>query len=263
MSKLSKIFISYRRADSNVVTGRIYDRLVAAYGAESVFKDVDAIPFGEDFRTHIKEHVEQCQVLVAVIGKAWLSITDDAGHRRLDDPNDWVCLEIAAALQRKIPVVPLLVMGAEMPKAQQLPAILEDLAYRNGLEIRSDPDFHGDMDRLIKRINVPRIPDSASVSGASTPNIEKLSAPQRKQFRQALMSAFPDLDSFSLMFEDQFGKPLNQVVNINNFYEKVVADTIKWVESEGKLSDLIQAAVTAKPNSHDLQVFVNSLSGNN
>ena len=143
------IFISYRRDDSADIAGRIYDRLVQKFGREVIFKDVDTIPFGVDFRKHLNDAVEKCSVLLAVIGRQWLNMPNEAGKRRLDNPADFVRIEIEAALERNIPVVPLLVRGASMPKPGDLPSCLENLAYRNGLPVRSDPDFHRDMDRLI------------------------------------------------------------------------------------------------------------------
>lgn len=141
-------FISYRRYDSADVVGRIYDRLVAEYGAKSIFKDVDAIPLGVDFRKAINEAINHCAVLLVVIGRDWLGVTDDQGTNRLDDPRDFVRLEVEAALRNDIPIIPLLVRNAAMPLAEALPTTLQELAYRNGLQIRADPDFHQDMARL-------------------------------------------------------------------------------------------------------------------
>jgi len=142
------IFVSYRRHDSADVTGRIYDRLVQRFDKAQVFKDVDSIPLGVDFREHLGGVVGQCDVLLAVIGNEWLA-ADSAGRRRVDDTKDFVRIEIEAALQRNIPVIPLLVRGASVPGENDLPASLARLSYRNGIAVRPDPDFHRDMDRLI------------------------------------------------------------------------------------------------------------------
>lgn len=144
------IFITYRREDSIDVTGRIYDRLCQHFGEPSVFKDVDSIPLGVDFRKHLGNSVGQCDVLLAVIGRQWLA--GDRGARRFDDVRDFVRIEIEAALKRDIPVVPVLVQGASMPTLEDLPEILQSLVYRNGVPVRPDPDFHQDMDRLIRGI---------------------------------------------------------------------------------------------------------------
>lgn len=144
------IFITYRREDSIDVTGRIYDRLCQYFGKEAVFKDVDSIPLGVDFRKHLGDSVGQCDVLLTVIGRQWL--LGERGQRRLDDVRDYVRIEMEAALKRDIPVVPVLVQGSSMPSPEDLPEVLQSLAYRNGIPVRPDPDFHQDMDRLIKGI---------------------------------------------------------------------------------------------------------------
>lgn len=142
------VFLSYRRDDSADVTGRIYDRLVQRFGKEQIFKDVDSIPLGVDFREHLGEVVGRCSVVLVVIGDRWLS-AGSPGARRLDDAADFVRIEIESALERRIPVVPVLVRGAAIPGDTELPQSLRPLAYRNGLAVRADPDFHRDMDRLI------------------------------------------------------------------------------------------------------------------
>src|SRR5258706_14605852 len=146
---MTKIFISYRRDDSADIAGRIYDRLVAKFGRDNVFKDVDSIPFGVNFKKHLEGVVHQCAIELVLIGKQWLDIADAEGHRRLDDPRDFVRIEIEAALGRDIPVIPLLVSGASMPAEAHLPRSLVELTYRNGTAVRRDPDFRHDMDRLI------------------------------------------------------------------------------------------------------------------
>jgi hypothetical protein len=145
---MRNIFISYRRADSSDITGRIYDWLKSNYGEEHLFKDVDSIGLGADFREAIEAAVTRCDVMLAVIGKEWLLASDDTGNSRIDDPDDYVRLEIAAALERNIPVIPVLVRGAAIPHSDELPTNLQQLAFRNAIEVRSDPDFHNDMERI-------------------------------------------------------------------------------------------------------------------
>lgn len=147
------IFISYRRQDSQHITGRIYDRLSSQFGKEAVFKDVDSIPLGYDFRDHLREQVGRCAVLVAVIGKNW-NPPAASGDRRLSDPRDHLRIEIESALERHIPVIPVLVDGIEMPAEDELPVTLGRLAYHNGIAIRPDPDFHHDADRLARGIEM-------------------------------------------------------------------------------------------------------------
>lgn len=147
---MGKIFISYRREDSADATGRIYDRLREKFGDNSVFTDVDSIPIGVDFREHLAQEVGKCDVLLAVIGRRWINIEDDSGRRRLDLPTDFVRTEIETALDRDIPVVPLLAHGITMPMiADDLPESIKPLEFRNARTVRADPDFHKDMDRLI------------------------------------------------------------------------------------------------------------------
>lgn len=149
---MSKILISYRREDSAHVTGRIYDRLVQQFGRTAVFKDVDSIPLGIDFRTYLDQQVAKCDVFLAVIGRNWMKPQGQKGKSRLADPADFVRLEIEAALKRQIPVIPVLVEGASIPPVDRLPPSLQGLSYRNGIVVRPDPDFHRDMDRLIEHL---------------------------------------------------------------------------------------------------------------
>src|SRR5215472_17125874 len=145
----AKVFISYRRADSAGYSGRVMDRLDRELGRGLVFMDVDAIPLGTNFPKVLHEEVAKCGVLLAVIGPNWLDARDEHGKRRLDNPNDFVRIEIAAALQRSIPVIPLLLDGARIPKADELPEDLKELSLRDGMEIRH-ASFQDDMNRLIR-----------------------------------------------------------------------------------------------------------------
>jgi hypothetical protein len=146
------LFVSYRREDSADATGRLCDRLTERFGREVVFRDVDSIPLGVDFRRIIEEKVGACQVLLAVIGRDWLT-AGAAGRRRLDDPDDFVRIEIEAALRRDVRVIPVLVGGARMPAAEELPESLREMVFRNGIPLRPDPDFHGDVDRLLQALS--------------------------------------------------------------------------------------------------------------
>jgi hypothetical protein len=145
---MNEIFISYRRDDAGDITGRIHDRLRKHFGVEAVFMDVHKIPLGVDFRIFLDEKLSQCKVLLAVMGRKWLTAKDDQGRPRLEDPGDLVRIEIESALRCKIPVIPLLVDRAEMPSAEKLPESLQPLVFQNGVLIRPDPDFDNDMERL-------------------------------------------------------------------------------------------------------------------
>jgi hypothetical protein len=146
------IAISYRREDSLPIAGRLYDRLQAKFGKENVFMDFDSIPPGVDFREQIKQTIERSNVVIAVIGPHWLGEQSD-GSRRIDDPTDFVRLEIEYALKGGIPVIPLLINNTPMPKPEKLPPDIESLAFRNALPLDSGLDFHQHTDRLINGIS--------------------------------------------------------------------------------------------------------------
>jgi hypothetical protein len=169
---IMKIFISYRREDSADISGRIYDRLADHFGDAAVFKDVDDIPLGVNFKTCLNDIVKQCAVELVVIGPQWLDVTDRSGRRRLDDPTDFVRIEVEAALRREIPIVPLLAQGASMPGQDHLPPGMAELTYRNGIPIRPDPDFHRDMDRLIRELEKYVAPRAKPEKPAARPQPE-------------------------------------------------------------------------------------------
>ena len=145
-----RLFLSYRRADSRAIAGRIYDRLVHEYGKDNVFMDVDTIPPGVDFRKHIRTAIIGCHALIAVIGPRWLGGTEARGG--LDNPRDFVRVELELALERDIPIVPVLVDGATMPTPDGLPASIRDLVFRNASQVDSGRDFHPHIDRLITEL---------------------------------------------------------------------------------------------------------------
>jgi hypothetical protein len=146
------IAISYRRSDSSAIAGRIYDRLIAHFGEHSVFMDVDDIPFGTDFRSHILEVLQHTDILIAVIGGKWLGHKAD-GTSRMLEKNDPVRAEIETALERKIPILPVLVDGATMPSSSELPAAFGNFAYLNAAEVMTGRDFRSHIDRLIGAID--------------------------------------------------------------------------------------------------------------
>ncbi len=174
---MAKLFISYRRDDSASATLLISTRLAQHFGKGNVFQDIENIPLGVDFRRVVDDTVGQCDAMLVVIGRSWVTITDATGRRRLENPADVVRLEVEAALKRGIAVVPLLVEGARMPSAQDLPASLSELAYRNGMDIRSDMHFQADMAQLIERLTAFLAPTGTASSplvapAPFTPDIE-------------------------------------------------------------------------------------------
>jgi hypothetical protein len=148
---MPKIAISYRRSDSSAITGRIFDRLAAHYGKDSVFMDIDNIPFGTDFRAHIQAVWRETDILIVVIGPQWLG-ADATGAVRMSQESDPVRVEIEAAQARNLPLIPVLVDGAKMPGSTELPASFDDFAFLNAAEVATGRDFHPHLDRLIGAI---------------------------------------------------------------------------------------------------------------
>ena len=144
-----RVFISYRREETAYPAGWLFDRLTDRFGQSQIFKDIDSIEPGDDFVQKITDAVGSCDVLLALIGDEWLTVTHAGGQRRLDDANDFVRLEIEAALSRNVRVIPILVDGARMPRADELPAGLAGLVRRQALEL-SPSRFATDLDRLLR-----------------------------------------------------------------------------------------------------------------
>jgi SH3-like domain-containing protein len=147
---MPKIVISYRRADSQDIAMRIRDRLAAHYGTKSVFTDIDSIPLGRDFLRHINSELEASDVLLAVVGPRWIR---GGGEHGIEEETDYVRLEVEGALKRDIPVIPVLVGGARMPKPAELPDSVRAFAYRNAATVDSGVNFQNDMDRLIRSLD--------------------------------------------------------------------------------------------------------------
>jgi hypothetical protein len=159
-----RLFISYRRQDSAHITDRIYEYLQTSLPNSKIFRDVDSLALGTDFPAEIARAVQDCDALLAVIGPGWVGATDEHGNLRLKDPGDFVRLEIEAALSRQIPVIPLLVGGAAVPKEASLPDPLRKLPLLNGLAVRPDPDFRSDMARLVGNLINLRAAQAATAS---------------------------------------------------------------------------------------------------
>lgn len=150
---MNSIFICYRRDDSADIVGRIYDYLLPKFGKTQVVRDVDSIPLGVDYRTHIEKSIENCNVALIVIGRKWLDIADQNGNRRLDNPADLTRVEIELCLSKDITVIPVLVSGATMPKEEDLPESIRQLVYQNSVVVRADPDFKRDIEKLINSLS--------------------------------------------------------------------------------------------------------------
>jgi hypothetical protein len=161
---VARVFINYRRDDAGGHAGRLYDALSARFGPEQVLMDFDAIRPGENFAMVLEHGVGTCDVLIALIGRRWTTVVDREGRRRLDRPEDYVRLELLAALaSTRTRVIPALVQGAEMPASDELPTPLRDLAMRQAIEL-SDRRWRSDVERLISELE-----DGSIGSGLSKP----------------------------------------------------------------------------------------------
>ena len=147
----NKIFINYRREDSLDAAGRLHDRLAQTFGHKNIFIDLEDIPAGVDFAKYLSDQVAASRVFLAVIGPTWLDAKDESGGRRIDDPDDFVAIEITAALALNIRVIPVLVEGARMPKAGELPDPLKALARRQAVDV-GQLQFGRDAEALVARV---------------------------------------------------------------------------------------------------------------
>lgn len=174
-----KIFINYRRDDSIAAAGRIYDSLKASFGGENLFLDVDNIPASADFAEHIEGKLAECDLVLALIGRSWLEARERGwwpwrNRRRIDNPADWVRVEIALAIKRGIPIIPVLIDGTPMPRDADLPANLRPLTRRNAVELRN-VQFATDVQRLEAKIK------EALAAHAARPIEPKVSPPSPVQ----------------------------------------------------------------------------------
>jgi formylglycine-generating enzyme required for sulfatase activity len=171
---MAGIFINYRRDDAPGVAGRLFDYLALKYPRNTLFMDVDAMKPGMDFAEQLDAQVSQCRVLLAVIGPRWFEIKDQAGHRRLDNEKDYVRIELASALKRGIPVIPILTDGGMMPPEEDLADDLKPLVRRHALELRHTR-FNADADAIahaledvVPQRRWPRRPVAAGAVVAAT-----------------------------------------------------------------------------------------------
>jgi hypothetical protein len=145
------VFISYRRSDNQAAAGRLYDNLRLLFLPAQIFMDVASIEPGLNFVDVIKAKLASSDVMLVLIGPRWLAAQDDAGGRRLDDPDDLVRIEIREGLRRNLRVIPVLVDEVKMPSARDLPSVLKPLATRNAVRL-SHPTFPQDVELLGKAL---------------------------------------------------------------------------------------------------------------
>jgi hypothetical protein len=190
-----RLFICYRRDDTLDFAGRLHDRLAAHFGAANLVLDIENVPIGVDFRQYLDGQIKHCDLFLALIGKFWLGASDGKGGRRIDDPHDFVRIEIESALARKLHVVPVLVGGAEMLREQDLPASIVSLAYINAAEIASNRDFNAHVDRLVGGIKALMAGNVREPAPAQTPVPEKTAGEQLiDDLKRRMQTLRPDAD---------------------------------------------------------------------
>ncbi len=169
---MAGVFISYRRSDSDVAAGRLADDLSEIFGRDSIFRDVDTLEAGEDYTKALDHALDSCVALIAMIGPRWSDVTDDAAHRRLDDPRDWVRMEISRALDRGVRVIPILISAA-MPSETDVPADLKPLLQRHALEL-TDRHWRQDIDLLAQALEkIPGFSKRVSAPTRAVPVIAR------------------------------------------------------------------------------------------
>jgi uracil-DNA glycosylase len=184
---MAHIFINYRRQDSEGYVGRLFDHLSGHFEPDALFMDVDSIPPGADFVTFLSESVAACDVFLSVIGPHWLTLTDDAGSRRIDQWNDFVHIEIQSALEQNKLIIPVLVGGAKMPSPKSLPEDIAALSNRNAVEL-SHQRFSYDVEKLVEAIK-EMVPATPAFKLRSDSETVRAKAEALKKIREELMNA--------------------------------------------------------------------------
>lgn len=243
------IAISYRRKDSLPIAGRLYDRLQAKFGKKNVFMDFDSIPPGADFRQHIKQMIEQSKLVIAIIGPHWLGQQPDAS-RRIDNPADFVRLEIAYALEGGIPVIPLLINNTQMPKPEILPLDIQELAFRRALPLDSGMDFHSHAERLI-RVILPKFGPPLPTPGArSSTSRSESSANLRSSERIIPTSAQSRTDTgIRRTFTQDVASAAVDIASIDGLHPKVVIKAHPSPEPSSTTPHKIEAIPSCEPSS--------------
>lgn len=211
---MAGIFISYRRDESRHAAGRLADDLVDAFGSESIFRDIEGIEPGVDFKKALDKALGSCVVMLVLIGPRWLQMADDHGGRRLDQPGDWIRMEIATALARDTRVIPVLLEGATLPQQNELPEDMQPLVQRQAFEL-ADARWRGDLQRLVDALaKVPGLNRRQPQPPPPPP------PPEKKKSRRVLIAVVISLVVLGVLIESE----LNDVGNQQYVYPPDVAN---------------------------------------
>lgn len=225
---MNSVFLCYRRSDTSGYAGWLFEHLVAYLGRENIFRDIDSIPSGADFADLIDRTLTACEVVLVMIGKDWLSATDDEGTRRLNDPLDHVRMEVAKALASGRKVIPVLVEDAKMPVQRHLPKPLKDLSKLNGHRV-SDSTFSHDVDRLVRIIHAGVIESKkreAATSGTSI--IEAGTEAKNSRFK---FKTFFSTGSEFILTGTNFGDQMGDRDTPPTMFHQLIVSALKRDES--------------------------------
>ena len=266
---MPRILLSYRRADTDVIAGRIRDRLAGHFGDDAVFMDIDNIPYGTDFRQHIKQALAESDVLIAVVGPRWVGAVR-RGRTRIQDEDDPVRVEIELALQRGMPIIPTLIGASKMPPADQLPESLKAFAFINAAPVDTGRDFHQHMDRLIRAVgqsvgtivsNPVELRLQLSQAGPSKARKspehklrEWLDARGLAGYADALLAQDIDLDILSQLTDADLaaaGLPLGARKRLLQAFEALRVDPIAPIQPAQPQPQSIRAVPAATPEALD------------
>ena len=185
---MGAVFVSYRRGDSEGQARALSLELAKLLGKDAVFMDVDSIALGRDFRQVLQERLASCDVMMALIGPGWLDARDASGNRRLETQTDYVRQEIVAAIGRNIPVIPVLLQGAQMPAPERLPDDLKDLCFRNGFEL-GHSTWESDVREMVKRLGLDEQKPAAASPPWAAPGLPPQVLAVRMPFQRARLLA--------------------------------------------------------------------------
>ena len=181
---MSTVFISYRRQTASAEARAIFNDLATRLGKNSVFMDVDSIALGRDFRSALQKTLAVCDVMLLIIDKDWLTVKDEKGRVRLENPGDYVRQEIEAALKRDIVLTPVLVAGAQMPAPEELPAEIRDMVYRNAFELTFNR-WDSDVNEMIRRLGLTPSERATKIESTGPPATPQADAAATSGAQQA------------------------------------------------------------------------------